>query len=161
MAVLAAPLRVGGWPVGTLEVYSREKTAWSPVYVALLESLAAQASVSLEAAHLFDRVARSGGGWRRCCGRRRSASPSPTPTAPTSASTPPAPPCSASRRTPTSPPPPAPPAPPAPAGATGPWQLFADADPLPPEQYPLVRAARGEEVRGQEVEVLLPDRQAA
>jgi two-component system CheB/CheR fusion protein len=56
-SVLATPLRVAGWPVGTLELYSAQKTAWSEEQVALAESLAAQASVSLEAAKLFDTVA--------------------------------------------------------------------------------------------------------
>jgi signal transduction histidine kinase/putative methionine-R-sulfoxide reductase with GAF domain len=56
VSVLAVPLRVGGWPVGTLELYSARKTAWSEEQVALAESLAAQASVSLEAASLFQKV---------------------------------------------------------------------------------------------------------
>jgi signal transduction histidine kinase len=55
-SVLAVPLRVGGWPVGTLELYSTQKTAWSEEQVSLAESLAAQASVSLEAASLFQKV---------------------------------------------------------------------------------------------------------
>jgi len=57
VSVLAAPLRVGGWPVGTLELYGTKKTAWDEEQVALAESLAAQASVSLEAAQLFETVA--------------------------------------------------------------------------------------------------------
>ena len=58
VSVLAAPLRVGGWPVGTLELYATQKTAWNEERVALAESLAAQASVSLETAALFQRVER-------------------------------------------------------------------------------------------------------
>jgi signal transduction histidine kinase len=54
VAVLATPLRVAGVPVGSLEVYSRQKTAWNQEQVGLIESLAAQASVSLEAAELFE-----------------------------------------------------------------------------------------------------------
>jgi PAS domain S-box-containing protein len=57
VSVLAAPLRVGGWPVGTLELYGTKKTGWNEEQVALAESLAAQASISLEAAQLFDAVA--------------------------------------------------------------------------------------------------------
>jgi PAS domain S-box-containing protein len=57
VSVLATPLRVAGWPVGTLELYGTQKTAWSEEQVALAESLAAQASVSLEAAKLFDAIA--------------------------------------------------------------------------------------------------------
>ena len=56
VSVLAVPLRAGGWPVGTVELYSARKTAWSDDQVALAESLAAQASVSLEAAGLFQKV---------------------------------------------------------------------------------------------------------
>jgi PAS domain S-box-containing protein len=57
VSVLAVPLRVGGWPIGTLELYATSRTAWSEEQVALAESLAAQASVSLEAAQLFETVA--------------------------------------------------------------------------------------------------------
>jgi len=57
VSVLAVPLRVAGWPIGTLELYSTRKSAWNEEQVALAESLAAQASVSLEAATLFDAVA--------------------------------------------------------------------------------------------------------
>jgi signal transduction histidine kinase len=57
VAILATPLRVRGIAVGSLEVYSRHKTAWSQEQVALVESLAAQISVSLEAAQLFESVA--------------------------------------------------------------------------------------------------------
>lgn len=52
-AVIAVPLRVSGWPIGTLEAYSRHKTAWTEQQVVLMESLAAQTSISLEAAYLF------------------------------------------------------------------------------------------------------------
>jgi signal transduction histidine kinase len=57
VAILATPLRVRGTAVGSLEVYSRYKTSWSQEQVALVESLAAQISVSLEAAQLFESVA--------------------------------------------------------------------------------------------------------
>jgi len=56
MAVLATPLRVRGRAIGSLEVYSRQKTSWSEDQIALVESLAAQTSVSLEAAELFNSV---------------------------------------------------------------------------------------------------------
>jgi PAS domain S-box-containing protein len=56
VAVLASPLRVAGRAVGTLEVYRSEPGPWPDEQVTLLESLAAQASVSLEAAHLFESV---------------------------------------------------------------------------------------------------------
>lgn len=57
VAILATPLRVRGTAVGSLEVYSSHKTSWSQEQVALVESLAAQISVSLEAAQLFESVA--------------------------------------------------------------------------------------------------------
>jgi signal transduction histidine kinase len=57
-SVLAAPLRVAGWPIGTLELYCTQTMTWNEEHVALAESLAAQASVSLEAASLFERVER-------------------------------------------------------------------------------------------------------
>jgi len=53
-AVLAVPLRVGGSLIGTLEAYSRHKTTWTEQQVMLMESLGAQTSISLEAAHLFE-----------------------------------------------------------------------------------------------------------
>ncbi len=54
--VLASPLRVGGWPIGTLEVYSHQPCSWTDEQIALVESLAAQTSVSMEAAQLFDSI---------------------------------------------------------------------------------------------------------
>ena len=56
VSVLAAPLRVAGWPIGTLELYGTQKTAWTEEQVALAESLASQASISLDAARLFEEV---------------------------------------------------------------------------------------------------------
>lgn len=56
VAVVAAPLRVHGEVLGTLEVYSREKQNWSDEQIALIESLAAQTSISLEAAQLFEKI---------------------------------------------------------------------------------------------------------
>jgi len=58
VAVLAAPLRVQGKPVGTIEVYNRHRTTWSDQQIALVESITAQTSVSLEAADLFGAVNR-------------------------------------------------------------------------------------------------------
>lgn len=56
VAVLATPLRIRGRGIGSLEVYSRNKTQWRDDQIALLESLAAQASVSLEATELYKSV---------------------------------------------------------------------------------------------------------
>ena len=57
-SVLATPLRVAGRAVGAIEVYGRRRRALADDQVAMLESVAAQTSVSLEAAELFDRVER-------------------------------------------------------------------------------------------------------
>jgi signal transduction histidine kinase len=156
VAVLAAPLHVAGWPIGTLEVYSPNKAPWTAAHISLLESLAAQASVSLEAAHLFDSVAAE----RRQLEAVLRAAPIGVAVANAD--------CTDIRLNP--------------AGAaifnvppdtnvstgavgtggagptvTGPWVLYADGKPLPPDKYPLVSATRGEETRGQEIEVLLPN----
>src|SRR6185436_4593718 len=48
MSVLATPLTVRGKPIGTLEVYSPRRRTWSDDQLALIESLAAQTSVTLE-----------------------------------------------------------------------------------------------------------------
>jgi PAS domain-containing protein len=55
-AVLAAPLRALGWPVGTLEVYRAGPGPWPDEQVAIVESLAAQASISLEALRQLEQV---------------------------------------------------------------------------------------------------------
>jgi PAS domain S-box-containing protein len=56
VSVLAAPLRVGGKAIGTLEIYSRQRRSWGAAQISLVESLAAQTSVSLENAELFDEI---------------------------------------------------------------------------------------------------------
>src|SRR5205823_3910531 len=55
-AVLAAPLRVHGRTVGTVELYARERQAWSEAQIVLLESLAAQASISLQSVDLVEAI---------------------------------------------------------------------------------------------------------
>jgi signal transduction histidine kinase len=55
-AVLAAPLRVSSQTLGTLEVYSSDHRGWTDEEVALVESLAAQASTSIAAADLFAQI---------------------------------------------------------------------------------------------------------
>jgi PAS domain S-box-containing protein len=55
-SALSAPLRVRGRPVGSVEVYAREKQSWSEEQFAVVESLAAQASISLESAELFGEI---------------------------------------------------------------------------------------------------------
>jgi PAS domain S-box-containing protein len=57
-SVLAAPLRVNGEPIGTLEIFSRERKSWSDEQINMVESLASQTSISLQAADLFERIER-------------------------------------------------------------------------------------------------------
>jgi signal transduction histidine kinase len=57
-SILASPLIVGGKVFGSLEIYGKDKSGWSDEQVALVESLAAQASTSLEAADLFEQIER-------------------------------------------------------------------------------------------------------
>ncbi|HWA97189.1 MAG TPA: GAF domain-containing protein, partial [Pirellulales bacterium] len=51
-AVLAAPLRVHGRCIGTVEMYSPQPRGWNEAEVSMLESLAAQASISSQSAEL-------------------------------------------------------------------------------------------------------------
>src|SRR5439155_4801262 len=53
VSVLATPLLVRGKAIGTLEVYHQQRRAWGEEQVALIESLAAQTSITLENAALF------------------------------------------------------------------------------------------------------------
>lgn len=55
-SVLAAPLRVGRKTTGSLEVYHIERHTWTDEQITLVESLAAQTSISLEAAELFEGI---------------------------------------------------------------------------------------------------------
>ncbi|HMB96770.1 MAG TPA: ATP-binding protein, partial [Tepidisphaeraceae bacterium] len=57
-SIMAAPLRVNGKPIGTLEVLSHEPKSWSDEQIGMLESLASQTSISLQSAELFERVER-------------------------------------------------------------------------------------------------------
>ena len=56
VSVLAAPLRAMGWPVGTLEVYRTTPGPWGEEEVGVIDSLAAQASISLEALQQVQQV---------------------------------------------------------------------------------------------------------
>lgn len=53
-SVLATPLWVRGQCVGTLQVYSRQSRRWTDQYVAMIESLGAQTSISLETIQLIE-----------------------------------------------------------------------------------------------------------
>ena len=146
-AVLAAPLRAMGWPVGTLEVYRTTPGPWRDGEVAVVESLAAQTSISLEALRQLHQVSQE---------RRRFETvlrTAPVGIAVCNAD------CTDVRLNP---------------AAAAMFGVSADANYLreptfatattyhegrlvPPEQWPLSRAAReGQDVHGIELEVLLP-----
>jgi signal transduction histidine kinase/response regulator RpfG family c-di-GMP phosphodiesterase len=55
-SVLSSPLYRRGRVIGTIEVYSPAPRTWSDAEVSLVESLAAQASVSLQGAELVDAI---------------------------------------------------------------------------------------------------------
>jgi two-component system sensor histidine kinase EvgS len=55
-AVLASPLRVHGRVIGALEAYARQRQSWTDDQVAVLESLAAQASISLQGAEQVETI---------------------------------------------------------------------------------------------------------
>jgi signal transduction histidine kinase/CheY-like chemotaxis protein len=149
-SVLATPLRVHGRPVGTVEVYSRQTGMWSEEHVALLESLAAQTSISLEAATLFEDVDRE---------RRRfeavfrtlpigiavsNADHSEVRLNPAAGLLFGVPTDAPQDIAPTT-------------GRAGGWQLFRAGRQLAPDEFPLYRAALlGQETPGAEFEVLLP-----
>ncbi|HYO09904.1 MAG TPA: ATP-binding protein [Tepidisphaeraceae bacterium] len=146
VSVLATPLVVRAKSIGTVEIYSRERRHWSDEQIALLESLAAQTAISLENALLFDEVERN---------RRRlttilenipvgltisnadltdirfNAAGAGLIGAPPDTNI-------------------------AEEFARTAWVLFQDGKQLPRDRYPVARAARGERVYPQEVEVALP-----
>lgn len=55
-AVLATPLRMQGRSVGTVEVYSFQPRKWDASLITLIESLAAQASISLQNFELVEAI---------------------------------------------------------------------------------------------------------
>lgn len=150
MSVLATPLRVRGVPVGSLQVYSAAKRSWSQEQISLVESLAAQTSVSLEAAQLFESVMRERNRFEAVL---RTV---PTGIAVCNAD------CSEVRLNP--------------AGAAlmnvpadhnlgpdllqGNLQAFREGRALGPEEHPIIRAARGEEVHAEEIKLMGGGRRA-
>ena len=145
VAILATALRVRGEAVGSLEVYSRAKTGWTQEQVALLESLAGQTSISLEAAQLFESVTQER--------NRFQALIETVPVGIKIANTD----CTEVQLNPT-----------AAAMMNVPadiripiesvaryWQTFKDGKAVDPSQYQIVRATAGEEIHGEIVEIVL------
>ena len=55
-AVLATPLRIHGKCIGTVETYSPHVHGWSQAQITMIESLAAQASISLQSGDLIETI---------------------------------------------------------------------------------------------------------
>src|SRR5579884_3677717 len=55
-SVLSAPMRVNNRLVGTIDLYSHQPKSWSEAQIAIIESLAAQASISMQGAELVDAI---------------------------------------------------------------------------------------------------------
>ncbi len=146
LSALAAALTVNDKVIGTIELYGHERRHWSEEQISLIESLAAQTSISLENAQLFEEVDQ---------GRRRLATileqvPVGLSIANADASDirlnavaaamlgePPDTNIAGGFNRPS-------------------WNVMADGKPVPFEQFPIVRAIRGERVYPHEIELALP-----
>jgi signal transduction histidine kinase len=147
VSVLAAPLVVRGKPIGTLEIYGRTRKSWSDDQVALAESLAAQAAISLENAELFTEIESERARLRAvldtvpfgvaiCDNHCRQLVINPAGAAQLHV-----PPNSSI----------------APLANDPRWTVYRDGERLPPEQQPVIRAVKhGEHVEGEELELVFP-----
>ncbi len=149
-SVLAAPMRVQGRCIGTVEVYTREKHAWTQMETGLIDSIAAQASSSLQSVTLVEEIRRER--------QRFEASFRTAPFGLVAAADPagqdvrlnPAAailfgvPVGENVAAHTS------------AGARLRRSLFGPGGPIPDHRWPLGRALAGEEVAGEELDVTLP-----
>ena len=154
-SILASPLLVRGRCIGTIEVFSTKPRVWEQADISMIESLAAQASVSLQGAELVDDIRRE---------RRRFEAAFRT--VPFGMAITDDPDCREVRINPAA-------AalfnisqtnnvsPHAPLGERLTRCLFRDDEPLPPGEHPLLRAARGEEIVQEEIELSLPLRPRA
>ncbi|HET6883169.1 MAG TPA: GAF domain-containing protein, partial [Pirellulales bacterium] len=152
-SVLAAPLLVRGRCIGTIEVLSTQPRIWEQAEISMIESLAAQASVSLQGAELVDEIRRER--------RRFEAAFRTVPFGmaitddpegrdvrinPAAAAL-----LNVAQSDNISPH--------GPLGERLSRYMFQHDEPLGIEQHPLLRAARGEEIVQEEIELLLPQRQ--
>jgi signal transduction histidine kinase len=152
-SVLAAPLRVGGQCVGTIEIYSRTPQTWSQAQIAMLESLAAQASVSLQSAEWIETIRQERRRFQAAfrtvpfglavaedaAGHQVRINPAAAAmlNVPVDENISPA----------------------TPVGARLKRYLFRNDRPVPEDELPLMRALRGEEIQGEELDLALPGRQ--
>ncbi len=149
-AVLSSPLRVRGHCVGTVEVYATQRQTWGEAQIAMLESLAAQASISLQSAELIEAIRQER--------RRFEAAFRTVPFGLAVADDPQGtqvqfnPAAAAMFNVPLG----ENVAPSTPVGARLRRYLFRQEQPLPEDQLPLQRALRGDETYGDEFEVVFP-----
>lgn len=149
-SVLAAPLRIQGCSVGAIAVYSHRPRVWTEMQIAMIESLAAQASISLQTAEMVAAVQRERKrfaaafrtvpfGMLVCddadC---RSVRPNPAAAAMLGVAT-------DENIAPTTP-----------AGARVFRSFQSGGQPLPPADHPLQRACRNQEVTGEELTLSAP-----
>lgn len=149
-SVLSSPLRVHNRCRGTIEVYSTQRQTWTDSQIALVESLAVQASISLQSAELVDTIRLERGRFEAVfrtvpfgilvaddphCQRVR-----PNPAAAAMFGVP-----QDENLSPDTP-----------AGARIRRVVSRGDRPVPPEELPLVRAVRGEESQNEEYELTLP-----
>ena len=146
ISVLSATLTVNDKIIGTIELYSHERRHWSEEQIGLIESMAAQTSISLENAQLFEEVDQ---------GRRRLATileQVPVGLSIANADASDIRLNAAGRRD---------------AGRAArhqyrsrfsrpSWKVLAEGKPVPFDQFPIVRAIRGERVYPHEIELALP-----
>ena len=146
VSVLATPLIVRRQNIGTVELYARERRHWSDEQIALVESLAAQTSISLENAHLFEEIESNrrrlqtilesipiglGIATANLADVRFNAAGAAMIGAPADTNI-------------------------AEEIRKQKWVLFEDGKPIPTDRYPVVRAVGGEQVYPHEIDVLMP-----
>jgi signal transduction histidine kinase len=149
-SVLAAPLRVRGRCIGTIELYAFQRQTWSEAQIAMLESLAAQASISIQGAELVETIRQERRRFEAAfrtvpfglavaedaAGREVRFNPAAAAlfNVPLDENV----------------------AVSAPAGARLKRYVFRNDAPVPEEELPLQRALRGEEIQGEEIDVVFP-----
>ncbi len=152
-SVLASPLCVRGECIGTIEVFSVQPRLWEQAEISTIESLAAQASISLQGAELVDDIRRERRRFEAAFrtvpfgmavtddAKCRDVRINPAAAALFNVS------LTANL------------SPYTPLGERLLRHVFRGAELLGPEGHPLVRAARGEEIIQEEIDLALPQRQ--
>jgi PAS domain S-box-containing protein len=150
-SVLSCPLRVHGRCVGAIEIYSAQRQTWSEAQIAMLESLSAQASISIQSAEAVEAIRQERRRFESAfrtvpfgliasddqTGNQVRMNPAAAamfglPLDENIALT-------------------------TPTGARLKRYFFRNDAPLPEERLPLVRALRGEEIQGEEIDLVFPN----